>query len=456
MSTKMNIIADLGDGLIMRRSTPQDADALSKFNGRIHVDPGEDFAKGVAVWTYDLLTKKHPSFNPADFTIIEDSKSGEIISSMNLIDQTWAYEGIEFGVGRPEVVGTLPEYRRRGLVRKQFDVVHRWSAERGHMLQAITGIPWYYRLFGYEMALDLEGGRRGYNANIPKLKEGEQEPYLVRRALKGDIPFIAQLHQQNSQRYPITCCYDEEMWRYKMFEVSPESEVYQVITVIESVAGERLGFLLHGASLKEGMLDVRVYELQPGVSWLAVTPSVLRYLQQTGSEYASKEEKGNGSNHKNHPRFEGYYFHLCSEHPVYHAVPHCLPQHTNPYAWFIRLPDLIAFMQHISPALEERLARSYAAGHTISLKLNFYTSGIVMVLEKGRIKAVEAWGQPDYETASAQFPELTFLQLLFGYRSLDELDRSFADCYPSLENPEGGQVLRALFPKKPSTIYPVD
>jgi hypothetical protein len=36
---------------------------------------------------------------------------------MNLISQIWAYEGIPFGVGRPELVGTLPEYRNRGLVR---------------------------------------------------------------------------------------------------------------------------------------------------------------------------------------------------------------------------------------------------------------------------------------------------------------------------------------------------
>ena len=36
-------------------------------------------------------------------------------------------------VGRPEAVGTRPEYRRRGLVRAQFEVIHAWSAERGEL-----------------------------------------------------------------------------------------------------------------------------------------------------------------------------------------------------------------------------------------------------------------------------------------------------------------------------------
>ena len=41
----------------------------------------------------------------------------------------------------PELVGTKKEYRRRGLVRQQFEVMHEWSAERGELVQIITGIP---------------------------------------------------------------------------------------------------------------------------------------------------------------------------------------------------------------------------------------------------------------------------------------------------------------------------
>src|SRR3989337_669140 len=66
-----------------------------------------------------------PTLSPDDFTIVEETASGRIISSMNLIPQTWTYEGIEFGVGRPELVGTLPEFRNLGLVRMQFEEVHR-------------------------------------------------------------------------------------------------------------------------------------------------------------------------------------------------------------------------------------------------------------------------------------------------------------------------------------------
>lgn len=108
---------------------------------------------------------------------------------MNTISQTWSYEGIKFGVGRPELVGTLPEFRNRGLVRLQFEEIHKWSAERGELVQAITGIPFYYRQFGYEMALDLDGRRFGYEAQVPILKDSEAEHYVIRanRIQRSDI-----------------------------------------------------------------------------------------------------------------------------------------------------------------------------------------------------------------------------------------------------------------------------
>jgi len=57
------------------------------------------------------------------------------------------------------------------------------------------------------------------------------------------------------------------------------------------------------------------------------------------------------------------------------------------------------------------------------------------------------------EVGDSAFPDLTFLQLLFGYRSLEELDRSFADCRPG--RGDARVLLEALFPGRPSDLWPV-
>src|SRR5512140_3449747 len=177
---------DIGAGLILRRSSPQDAEALAAFCADIHSDDPTTPDRLIGAWTRDLLTHPHPRFHPDDFTVVEEAATGRIVSTLNLIPQTWTFDGIPFEVGRPELVGTAPEYRNRGLVRLQFEEIHRWSEARGDLLQGITGIPYYYRLFGYEMVLDLDGAHSGFSIHVPQLEAGRDEPCRFRPATEGD------------------------------------------------------------------------------------------------------------------------------------------------------------------------------------------------------------------------------------------------------------------------------
>ena len=169
---------DLGDGLTLRWATPDDVEAVAQFNFTLHSEPpGEE--KFLYHWTYDLMRGDHPTTKASDFTVVTDA-DGRVVSTLNLISQTWAYDGIPFPVGRPELVATLPEYRRRGLVREQMDVIHRKSAARGELVTAITGIPWYYRQFGYEMGLDLGGSRQLFWARLGNDEKTRLSKYTAR------------------------------------------------------------------------------------------------------------------------------------------------------------------------------------------------------------------------------------------------------------------------------------
>ena len=439
------VLRDLGHGLILRRSTPADADALADFNSRIHSDDGPEHPfEPIDVWVHDLLSGAHPTFGVDDFTIVEDTRAGKIVSTLNLISQTWSYAGIEFGVGRPELVATHPDYRYRGLVRTQFEVIHQWSAGRAERVQAITGIPWFYRQFGYEMAMDLSGARIGYAADIPRLKEGEPEPYRVRSATEADLPFMMRVYEQAIRRYLVACVRDEALWRYEVMGRSARNANGRQFCIVESEAGEPVGFLAHQAWLWGPTFPINLYELKPGVSWAAVTPSVMRYAQATGQAYAARDQK---------EPFGAFGFWLGAEHPVYHAVADRLPRERKPYAWYLRVPDLPGFIRHIAPVLEQRLAGSPVAGHTGETKISFYRTGLRLVFEKGRLMGVESWTPRRGDDGAIAFPDRTFLQMVFGYRSFDELRHAFADCWADTD--EARELVTALFPKQHSDVWPV-
>ena len=437
--TVRTTLKELGAGLILRRSSPEDAEALSAFCGEIHSEQPDKRDEQVVAWTRDLLTRPHPRFHPDDFTIVEEAATGRIVSTLNLISQTWTYEGIPFGVGRPELVGTLPEYRNRGLVRLQFDEIHGWSAERGELVQAITGIPFYYRLFGYEMAIDLDGWRGGYEINVPKLTPGETEPCTFRPATEADVPFIAGVYRSGCARYPIACVRDEAIWRYELLGRDPI--VSQPLIIIEDLGGNSIGLLRHHPQLGKRGVVLSLYELKDGTSWLEITPAVIRYIWQTGQEYARQTGKA----------CPGFVFGLGESHPVYDVFRERLPEKPHPYAWYVRVSALPHFLMHIAPALEKRLADSPACGYTGEKRMSFYRSGLRIVFERGRLTGVEPWqpGPRELEGDIA-FPGLTFLQLLFCYRSLEELHASFPDCW--WNSNETRALFEALFPRKSSQV----
>ena len=169
----------------------------------------------------------------------------------------------------------------------------------------------------------------------------------------------------------------------------------------------------------------------------------MRQLQAIAQAYAQRDGK----------TAEALECWFAVEHPFFSAAQDRVPQIRRPYAWYLRVADLPGFLRHVAPVLEERLARSIAVGHTGELKLSFYRSGVRLAFEAGRLTAVEPWLPTPDNNGSAAFPGLTFLQLLFGYRSLEELRGAFPDCWADGDTPRA--LLGILFPKQSSDFWPV-
>lgn len=431
----------LENDLLLRRSHAGDTDQLAKFNGRIHGD-NEDDIEYVDAWTRDLMSGKHPTHHPEDFTIVEEKKTGKIVSAMNLISQVWSYDGIPFGVGRPELVGTDPAYRNRGLVRKQFEVIHGWSRQQGELLQAITGIPYFYRLFGYEMAVELAGRRLGFESHLPALGEKETEEYLIRPTVPGELKRIAQIYDASASTVRLHCVRDLDEWRYEL-DGRRENDVNR--SVIRSIVhrDQLLGYLLHPPFLWNDSMNLTGIELVRGASWQNIMPAVIRFLWKQGQEYAKAKGK----------TCRAFGMQLGSDHLAYQVCLDRLPQISPPYAWYLRVADLAGFLKKITPALESHLENSNCSGYAGILKLGFYTRQIALEFKKGKITNIASSRLDQWDKVDAGFPGLTFLQLLFGYRSREELVFAFPDCWV---NKDYRALMDALFPKKISHIWPIN
>lgn len=82
-------------------------------------------------------------------------------------------------------------------------------------------------------------------------------------------------------------------------------------------------------------------------------------------------------------------FYLGRTHPLNAVLaPSLAPITEPPYAWYVRVPDLLAFLQLITPVLERRLANSPAAGYSGELTISLYRSGLYLRFDAGRLPEV--------------------------------------------------------------------
>ena len=436
---------DLGNDLVLRRASLDDMERVANFNARIHSDDGPDQPEeSIAVWTRELFNGTHPTCTPNTVTVVEDTSTGELVSTALLIPQTWAFEGIPFGVGRPELIGTHPDYRQRGLMRKQMAVLHEWSAELGHEMQVITGIPWFYRQFGYEMALDLGGGREAYHATIPALPEGQAEKYHFRSATAEDLDFIRTCYDHTTSGDHFSCIRTPAEWAYEVLGKSSDNHNRMVVQIIQETDGKPVGYAAYPIWLSGKLMEIFYAGLLPESSWLDVAPALMRTMQQTGLDYAKRDDTP----------CDGIYFSLGANHPIFTLFPRAFPKKRNPYAWYVRIPDLAGFIRKIAPALEKRLAASVMHGYNGEITLGFYRSGIRLVFENGRLTASEDWRPTANNGGVVRFPDLTFLSLLCGRHSFETLSQFFPDCYSTRD--DAAALLSILFPPHFANVWAVE
>jgi Acetyltransferase (GNAT) domain len=441
---------DLGDKLTLRWSTPADTEAIAQLVSTVFRDRAEaPLNAPLANLMREIMGRAHPVMGPGDFALVEDGhkRGNPLVACTCLWRHTWEYEGIPFGIGRPEMVASDPDYRHRRLIRAVFELIHGRSEAEGHLVQAITGIPYFYRLFGYEYALDLGGSYSTYISLIPQAHEGSPEPFALRDATPEDLPLIQQLYDQRRASSVVSTPIDEAWWRYQLatWRTSTTGDNWH-IQIITDAGGAAQGYLITLTMRWGKYLPVIDMAFARGVNVQAILLPLLRALAAQGARMPARGPDAEP--------LSRIMFMLGRSHPLYNVLGKDLANAIEaPYAWYVRVVHLPNFLKHIASALEQRLAHSLVAGYSGELTLDFYRGGLRMVFDGGKLTTVEDWQRPIWNARSdASFPPLVFLQVLFGYRSLDELRAAFPDV---LVNDNVEVLMQALFPSRPSWVLPL-
>ena len=427
----------LGNGLLLRWATLTDHEGLVELAFQA-LDEGDQDTPFVKIFVQDWADGKFPQLRYEDITVVEDTISGKIVSSMCLFSETWRYGKTPIKVGRPELVMTHEDYRRRGLIRRQFEVIHALSADRDEVMQVITGIPSLYRQWGFEMSLELGGGYRIYPPSFPKLNPDTRTDFRLRPAAnQDDRDFIKQLHGANTRAMLFSMDVPDESWAFEFDGYSDGSDGKFHWLIIEDQDSQKLGYLHHDHIFWGPVMDINFLALKPGVGYLNLLPHLLQGLWDIAQRKFVDDPF-------DHPAEEirGLYLRLGREHPVYEAIGRDLMLKAPAYAWYVRFPDITNYLKAVKPQLEHHLDNSPGAGYSGELRLNFYQSGTWLKFQDGKIE-IESWQPSDGSTGDAHFPAHSFTSILCGQKTADQLANEIADCWMSRT---ARALLNFLFP----------
>ena len=187
---------DLPGGLLLRAARPADLDQI----GALLADRGEDADPE----DHRLVVEDADGGFDACAVVVDGDR---VVSTATLLDETVVLAGLPIPAGQVELVATDRAYEGRGLVRALMGWAHERSAGRGHLMQVMIGIPYFYRQFGYQYAIPIPQSRAVHG--VPAMPEG----CTVRAAGPDDIAAMAELQDAVQRRFDVSMPHSPMCWR---------------------------------------------------------------------------------------------------------------------------------------------------------------------------------------------------------------------------------------------------
>jgi predicted N-acetyltransferase YhbS len=322
-----------------------------------------------------------------------------IVSTATMMDEQVTFAGVDLPTGQVEQVATDAGHEGQGLVRRLMDWAHDESARRGHVLQVMIGIPYFYRQFGYTYSIPLKQTRE--LERTPELVAG----HTIRPATEADIPALDALQSHTQHHADLRMGHTTPCWRWLIGHTASTTWVV-----------ERDGVpVATGRSTPEDDGDVVLGEIA-GVDDDAVTALVALVNPARAVE--------------RHPVLEQYLG----------------PRQDGVEMYQVRIPDVPNLFEHLRPVFTQRLR-----GHEpTDVLLGFYRTHVRFHWDGTEIGPYE-WGGvlsgPGEQGGAGIAPDL-LAPLLFGPHGMDGLRRWYADVYPGPDV----ELMNRLFPPVTSDL----
>ena len=391
----------------------EDYEALYKVMDAVF---GDEDVRGIT----RRFVEHHPEMNKEHFFVVKHGNRA--VAGLLLVPQVWRLGEIELKVAEMGCVGTDPEHRRKGvqwILNNEFD---KYARENGFDLCALAGIPYFYRQFGYQYAVELDYSTELKVEDLPEMDTG----IMVEKFEETHIDKADEILRKTQERYLVRSVRTKGIWRMQLTTGTYGGELYEANVFTRG--GEIAGYFRYVVDDEKKTINIRELGISENVSVEEIAATIRKQASEKGLT-----ELKTGLSHLD--EFSRYLISRGAK--------------TNrPYAWQVKIIDLPGFISKIKPVLEQRIENSEYTGLSKDITINFWKYAVKMKIEEGKIVSIErAFGEKD---RTIGFNPYAFMKLALGYKSRMELEKMYPD-FRVRGNLEG--LIDVMFPKQSSYIH---
>lgn len=372
----------------MRAATPEDLSALEALTADRE---GPD----------DAVDLRLAALSPGGFARIGVVEvDGEVAATATLLDEQVRVGSVTLPAGQIELVASAVQYEHRGYVRALTNWCHQRSAERGHIINVMIGIPNFYRQFGYHYSIPMHPWAEslGTPAGTSTL--------TARVATAADLPSLQKLQDQAQDTYDVAMPHQPECWQWLLDQPSS-----------------------HQWLVEDGDTPVGLARIAAGNDWADV-----------GELTATSAEATQALVSQAHALIAGDGPVRVNDRPHAPGLGPLLGEPERLDWYYVRVPDERALFHALAPELLNRL---HTAGrHTGEVLLSFYRSHVRLTWNADTM-SVSAGGplQAPVSAGGSGIPLDALGTLVFG-GGAEAVDARFPDGLLGRQ----AELMRVLFP----------
>ena len=364
------------------------------------------------------FVEKHPDMTDDNYFAVKDGSG--IIGGLVLIPQKWVIDGVEFNAAEMGCVGTNPKYRRKGVQRILNDKFDEYAKEMAYDLCVLAGIPYFYRQFGYQYAVELD-----YISEIEVAKLPSNTLLKSRTFEMKDVPMAQSLLEETQEKYLIHSLRTPKIWKMQQETGTYGAEPFRG-TVFQNEE-KIVAYMRSWVEAENKTLVIRELAKSKKVKSREIAAIIRAEAEKNGLERIKTKLS----------HIDDFSKYLIS-----------LGAKTNkPYAWQVKILNPRKFLEKLGPTLERRICASKFKGLTKELRLNFWKYALSLSFEGGKLVSVSDVAESGRSIGLNPYASI---QLFLGFRSREELEFAYPDFYVR----DGFEsLIDVLFPRKPSYIH---